>query len=168
MVYIILDLVVMFMSLLGGSESIEEQRGIAAISGFFLWLKVFEWLRLFEGTAFEISLIYKTLVSIQYFMVIMIVIYMMFGTAIYFLSLGVPEENEIMPSYFGFWPLDTFQSQYEHTLGEFNLDSYENVEENYFMVVFFTVATFLVIIVLFNMLIAIMGEIFALAMENRE
>ena len=160
MVYIILDLVVMFMSLLGGSESIEEQRGIAAISGFFLWLKVFEWLRLFEGTAFEISLIYKTLVSIQYFMVIMIVIYMMFGTAIYFLSLGVPEENEIMPSYFGFWPLDTFQSQYEHSLGEFQLEAYGEADNKKVLMGIFILATFVVMIVFLNMLIAIMGDAF--------
>ena len=92
---------------------------MAAISVFFLWLKVIEWLRLFEETSFFIHLIYKTIVSIQYFMVIMIVMYLMFGSAIYFLNLGIHEEDEIMPSNFGFWPLDAFQSQYEHSLGEF-------------------------------------------------
>ena len=168
MVYIILNLVVMFMNLIDNSESLEEQRAIAAISGFFLWLKVIEWLRLFEGTAFFISLIYKTLVSIQYFMVIMIIIYMMFGTGIYFLSLGIPEENEIMPSYFSFWPLDTFQSQYEHSLGEFQLEAYGEADKKRVLMVVFILATFVVMIVFLNMLIAIMGDAFDQATENKE
>ena len=141
---------------------------MAAVSAFLLWSRVFYWLSLFTEPAFYFDLIIKTIKESKDFMIIILIFFMMFGSTIYFLNLDSPPGDEFMTSRFGFPFIDIFQSQYEHTLGEFNLDSYENVEENYFMVVFFTVATFLVIIVLFNMLIAIMGEIFALAMENRE
>ena len=38
--------------------------------------------------------------------------------------MGLPEEEVSMPSMFGFWILDAFQSQYELGLGEFQLDGY--------------------------------------------
>ena len=42
----------------------------------------------------------------------MVIFYMMFGSAIYFLNLGLPPGDEIMSSNIGFWVIDAFQSQY--------------------------------------------------------
>ena len=41
----------------GGSSHKEGQRIIAAFSIFILWLKFFDWLRMFESTAFYVSLL---------------------------------------------------------------------------------------------------------------
>ena len=89
----------------------------------------------------------------------MLIFYMMFGSSIYFLNLGLPPGDEIMSSSMGFWVIDAFQTQYEHSLGEFSLHAYGG-EYQELLVVSFIAITFLVMIVLLNMLIAIMGDIF--------
>ena len=125
--YILLSLAVMFMNLfyhwvefeVSITEELEFQRMIASICVCFLWIKVFDWLRLFDGTAFFVRLIGRTFSSIKYFIIIMFVWWMMFGTAVYILDLGLPEELKTMNQVFGFWVLDAFQSQYELSHGEF-------------------------------------------------
>ena len=88
--------------------NLDYQRSTAAISVFFLWLKAIEWLSLFEKTAFYMHLIKETLTSILEFLIIMFVLYMMFGSTIYILNLGLPPEEAIMRSIFDLWILDAF------------------------------------------------------------
>ena len=49
---------------------------------------------------------------------------MMFGSFIYIMDLGLPPEETIMNSIFDFWIMDAFQSQYEMSIGEYQLDAY--------------------------------------------
>ena len=110
MTYLILNTVVIKFNVFDHEDTLNIQRIIAAFSACFLWLKVVDWLRLFSGTAFFISLIGRTFVSIQAFIIVIFVIYMMFGTAFYILNLGLPSEEAIMPGVFDFWVLDAFES----------------------------------------------------------
>ena len=55
--YLILNLLVMFMNLVDHNGTLETQRTLASVSVIFLWFKVFDWLRLFDSTAFFIKLI---------------------------------------------------------------------------------------------------------------
>ena len=89
--YLLLNLLVLFMNLFDHDDTIDFQRTFAAISICFLWFKVFDWLRLFDGTAFFIILIEETLNAIRHFLIILFVWYMMFGSAMYMLNLGIPE-----------------------------------------------------------------------------
>ena len=78
----------MFMNLLDYTDNtIGYQRYLAAVSVCCLWIKVIDWLRLFDGTAFYIQLIMMTLSSIKEFLVIILVGYMMFGSAVYILEM---------------------------------------------------------------------------------
>ena len=167
--YLILNLVVMFMNLVDHDGTLEKQRTLASVSVCFLWFKVFDWLRLFDGTAFFIKLIEETLTSIRAFLIIMVVWYMMFGSAIYILDMSLPAEQSIMPEVSNLWVLDAFQNQYELSLGEYQLESYEEAESRRLMLyVLFFASTFLIQIMFLNMLIAIMGDAFDQATENRE
>ena len=65
-----------------------------------------------------------------------------------------------------FWLPDALQSQYEHSLGEFTLHAYEGENKRILVIIFF-ITTFIVMIVLLNMLIAIMGDIFDEATERK-
>ena len=57
--------IVLLVTLFGlGSEIMEELRMIAAFSSFFLILNFFDWVRLFEETAFYVQLIGRTLTTI--------------------------------------------------------------------------------------------------------
>ena len=112
--YVFLNFLLLYLYFFDTSTSLDTQRTIAAVSFCALWIRVIEWLRLFDSTAFFIKLIEKTLDYITYFMIIMIVWYMMFYTAIDILHLG----NEIDPTdasmirVFGVFSLDAFVSQY--------------------------------------------------------
>ena len=108
--YLILNFVIMIMNLLDHEGTLELQRTLASISVCFLWFKIFDWLRLFDKTAFFIKLIEDTLFAIRAFMIIMAVWYLMFGSAFYILNMGLPEENSFMPDVSRFWILDAFQS----------------------------------------------------------
>ena len=73
-------------------ESLQTQRFMAAISVCCLWLKLFDWLRLFEYTAFYVRLISLTLYNIRSFAVILVIVLMMFGSAVHILNLGRSSE----------------------------------------------------------------------------
>ena len=93
---------------------------------------------------------------------------MMFGSTIYILNLGLPPEEAIMRSIFDFWVMDAFQSQYEMSIGEYQLDAYgeTGAQQRRFLATFFLLSTFVIMIVFLNMLIAIMGDAFDQAKEN--
>ena len=146
----------------------DQQRWCAAMLVLQLWLKVIDWLRLFDATAFYISLITSTIYSIRHFMIIMGVWYMTFGTAFYMLSLS--DEKEIVPTISGVGFIDSFESMYELGLGEFSTDGYgsDSGSGYYLCYTLFLMATFLIMIVFLNMLIAIMGDAFDRASENKD
>ena len=114
LVYLILNTLVLicnFLSLI----PLYNQRVFAAISVCFLWFKVFDWLRLFDTTAFFISLILDTIYDIRSFLMILFICYMMFGSAFYILNMnrvGVADAEgqsaEIVPDISGFWVFDAF------------------------------------------------------------
>ena len=74
-----------------------------------IWFKVFDWLRLFSGTAFFIQLVAETLKSIRYFLIILVVWYMLFGTAFYIISFN-QGTDEVVPDISSIWVFDAFMS----------------------------------------------------------
>ena len=99
-------------------------RTAGTISVIFLWFKVFDWLRLFDGTAFFTKLITETLWSIRDFVIVLLVWYFMFGTAFYIINMNRLEGNDVVPDIFNFWALDAFIVLYELSLGEFQTDAF--------------------------------------------
>ena len=150
--------------------SMEWQRTLSTFAIVFLWFKVFDWLRLFDNTAFFVLLVVETAWSIRHFMMILVVWYMMFGSAFYILNMNSEtDEEEILPHISGFWVFDAFMGQYELSLGEFMSDGYRATEGNRFLVyLLFFASTFLIQIMFLNMLIAIMGDAFDHATEETD
>ena len=87
-------------------------------------IKVFDWLRLFEGTAFYILLVQETLKDVQSFMILLIAALMMFGMPMVMLNLNRAEGDEIVNETFSFWGLNLLLNQYLLALGEFNMDNF--------------------------------------------
>ena len=64
--------------------------------------------------------------------------------------------------------MDTLVNQYLQALGEFaSLDAFSGGSQTVMCYIYFIFATFMVNIVMFNMLIAIMGDTFDKITENR-
>ena len=149
--------------------TIESARLFAAIASVFLWFKVLDWLRLFDSTAFFIFLILSTIRGIGYFLIIMLISYMMFGTAFYMLNMNRSKDNAVMDELVPWvWPINVFQNQYELSLGEFRIDKFVEGPNAAWCYILFCLATLLIQIIFLNMLIAIMGDSFSQAIEEKE
>ena len=117
----------------------------------------------------------STIAGIKQFFIIMIIWYIMFGTAFYLIDLNnedaresdPDDQSEILYGAYKFWLFDAFEAMYQTSIGEFAVDTYANSEYSRWLFSFFIVSTFLINIVFLNMLIAIMGDIFDFSMESR-
>ena len=69
----------------GGSSLKDVHRVVAAFSLFIIWFKLFDWLRLWEETAFYIKLITQTIEDINVFAILFIVGLAMFGSGMFLL-----------------------------------------------------------------------------------
>ena len=91
---------------------IKIQRVFSALAAVCLWMKVLDWLRLFDSTAFFISLYQQTIKGIQSFLIIMAVWYMTFGTAFYIINLNrvAGSDADLVPAITPFWFFNAFEN----------------------------------------------------------
>ena len=83
---------------------------MSAILMFCLSGKVIDWMRLFDGTAFYVYLIYETLREIWAFMILIFMSLVMFGVPMIILNMNRDGEEEglIVEDEMGFWISDMF------------------------------------------------------------
>ena len=131
-------------------------------------MKMFDWLRLFEKTAFYILLLSQTISDVSYFLILLVTTLMMFGVPMVVLNLNRVEENSIVEDSFNIWVFDMLLNQYLVLLGEFNLDNFADQPQSRLCYIFFIFATLITQITMLNMLIAIMGDTFERVIESRD
>ena len=68
---------------------------MAAFSNFCLWIRFFEWLRLFGPTSFYIKLVTTTLRDLISFSILAVACLAMVGTSMYMLQMSDPESGII-------------------------------------------------------------------------
>ena len=102
-------------------------------------------------------------------MALLLTTLMMFGVPLLFLDANTEYGNyDLIESSFNFWVLDLVYNQYLLSLGEFNMDGFEDHPERVLVILFFIASTFFTQLTMLNMLIAIMGDSFAKVTENSE
>ena len=84
------------------------RRVIVSVMLLFMWVKMKDMLRLFDTTAFFIKLIMVTMYDIIPFMMILPIFIFAIGTSMYILNMERVDDNEVMDSMTGFWPVDVF------------------------------------------------------------
>ena len=91
---------------------INIQRIFSAIAAVCLWMKVLDWLRLFDRTAFFIALYQETIKGVASFLIIMSVWYMTFGTAFYIINLNRVDGGnaDLVPSITPLWFVNAFEN----------------------------------------------------------
>ena len=102
-----------------------EQRSLCT----FLFLSqgfkvVLDWLGLFDNTSFFITLITKTIRDIGYIGLIIFVILVYTGCAMYMLQQNSTNSGDIIYPIFQNFLLDSFLNQYLLILGEFHIDGF--------------------------------------------
>ena len=147
--------------------SLEKLRLVASIASCTQLLKVFDWLRLFEQTAFYIKLMQETLKDIRAFLILILTALATFGIPMIILNLKLDAESQVVDEVFGFWLVNMLLNQYLLALGEFSLDNFASNSHASLCYFFFICATFISQVTMPNMLIAIMGDTFEKVIENR-
>ena len=127
----------------------ELNKAFASITSSLLTFKIFDWLRLFEKTAFIVILVKQTVIDIGQFMMIIFFAWLMFGFPMVILdqnrNFNDDEESLLVSNITGFWVIDMLISQYLLSLGEFtNLDAFVKGPQTAMCYAFFALATFIV------------------------
>lgn len=136
-----------------------------------MWCKMFYWMRLFESTAYYVTLIVATISDCMTFMLMILIILLAFGNFFMVINQNMEGREDgvvYVTEYLGIKPVDALISAYFMGLGEFAYDGYSYGPNKYSAWSMFLMATFLTCVVFMNMLIAIMGETFGAVTEKAE
>ena len=104
----------------------ENLRIIGALTAFLLILKLYDWCRLFNVTAFYVLLVQATLRDALVFLMLLLLALLMFGVPISILNFNREgDDAQLIADSYGFWLVDCIYNQYLLALGEFaTLDAY--------------------------------------------
>ena len=130
------------------------------------------WLRLFENYVLFIQLIKQTVRDMMTFLSLYVIIMVIFSSVMYTLNLFRDEDKDSLydDEIFSDTYSNVLFSQFIQSLGEFNLDNFSKKSDSdsgYDWTVFI-LSTLFVNLVIFNMLIAIMGDTFDRVFENKQ
>ena len=137
---------------------------------FFMWIKVFYWFRLFPDYAYYVKLITQTISDSANFSLLVLIIMIAFGNFLMVADInneGMKDDTGaqityISNPYYGSKFLDSVISIYMlGALGDFDQGQYTQGYQQYSMIFMFICATFTVMVIFMNMLIAIMTNTFA-------
>jgi len=154
--------------------SVGSVRTVGGLAAFLLWIKMFYWLRLFKSTAYFITLIFQTAKDIKPFMTLILLILFAFANFFFILNNNTPQNPVYAKTHpkADFHYVDDYLKGYDVinaiiamwllALGEFDLDgTYSEGDSSFIIWLAFILATFIVLIVFMNMMIAIMADSFA-------
>ena len=103
----------------------------------------------------------------KWFSFLIIIILFAFANFFYILNKNGIKGINYLDHYVGNHYLDAIIGMYFISLGEFNFDDFKNGPNCMMAWIFFLLATFILLIVFMNMLIAIMGDTFSRVTEAR-
>ena len=137
-----------------------------------MWVNFIYWMRLFEPTQLFIRLIGDTMSDMVPFFILYLIILFMFTTAMYMINLNsVSLETEDLdePKFGDYRFLDTLLNQYLSTFGEFSVGSNSTSGTTTgFNYACFISATLFINLIIFNILIAVMGDTYDKVFENKD
>jgi hypothetical protein len=148
--------------------SLEFIYTVGGFATFFMWIKVFYWMRLFSALAYYVKLIQQTFADSFNFMLMVFIIINAFANYYYVISKNQELHNGPVyyDSYTNIPKLDVLISVYMlGALGDFDSTIYRAGYDKYASSFMFYLATFVIAVVFMNMLIAIMGETFGSVTE---
>lgn len=161
------------------SEKFDVQliRTFGAFACFFMWIKVFYWMRLFSALAYYVKLIQQTISDSMNFMLMVFLIILSFANFYYVIDRNLVTTGSDSRYYDNYTSTD----EDDHSifdviisiymmgaLGDFDSAIYRVGYDKYFAIGMFLLATFIISVVFMNMLIAIMGDTFGQVLEVAE
>ena len=101
------------------------KRATSAFIVVIMWMKMFDWLRMFDQASKYVSLIHQTLSDIMPFFGIFIIFLFMFGSAMFILNSKSDDTAKVIASYVNNDYVNMIINQYLLSLGEYDqIDNY--------------------------------------------
>ena len=152
--------------------SLETLTSVGSFCCFFMWIKVFYWMRLFLALAKYVKLIIQTLVDSTPFMIMVFIIVGAFANYTFVANKNIIHDkmgDGYYAPYFGVPLLDVLVATYNlGMLGDFDTESFRQGDDRNEMTIMFILSTYIIMVVFMNMLIAIMGDTFGICLETQE
>jgi Ion transport protein len=141
------------------SETNNNILGAGAV--LLLWVKLFNWLRIFKSFSAFIRMVSEIVKDIRVFSVMLVLCLTAFANCIIVLNNNrkLTGQDSIFTSYVGWGPADALIHAYLTGLGDNNYDTYSS-DDAIAVWILFLGATIIVQLIFMNMLIALMGESF--------
>ena len=142
-------------------------RILACFASLMLLVKLYDWMRIFDATAFYIQLVQTTFLDIGGFIFLLLIGLMAFGFPMLFINMnwGNSDDTNILAA------IETgLYNNYLIALGEFPIDDWNEADsiELVIITILFIASTFFAQILLLNMLIAIISSTFAKVTSRKE
>jgi len=140
--------------------STEVQIVVQSITTFIMWMKVLYFLRIFKSTGYFLEMIFKVIIDIKYFLLVLFIVIFAFGDAMFVVS------------YYNSYKFtsnitDSFTYTYRMILGDWSTDDFDGTGW-YMTYIFFMLCTFFNMIIMLNLLISIVSEAFNKVNSNAE
>ena len=141
---------------------------IGSFASFFMWIKVFYWMRLFKSMAYFVKLIQQTISDSLNFMFMVGLITVSFANFFFVASKNFKtEEESYLGTFIGSQVPDSIITIYMlGALGDFDTSVFNQGYMGKQTMIMFILATFSIAVLFMNMLIAIMSETFAQVLEG--
>jgi len=142
----------------------ETGRSVSSVAMLLLWVKLFYFLRIFKPTASFMRMVSEILKDMSTFTFILFLAFFAIANSFYILDGGPSEKTERVS---GETYSLTWLTAYQAGLGAFGTDDYDDSSHRGMLWTVFFICTFLIQIVLLNLLIALMGDTFDKVQEIR-
>jgi len=76
-------------------------RTFGAFASFWMWIKVFYWMRLFGQLAYYVKLIQDTIVEMSNFLIMVTIVVLAFANYFYIVNLNLPPGKTYYKSFYG-------------------------------------------------------------------
>ena len=129
-----------------------------ALASLFMWFKFLYFLRIFKETGYLIRMIVEVIKDMKIFFIVLIIVLSAFADAFLSLSNANPEDGA---RFVGSNFFSSLLYTYRTSLGDFQVDDFNNSAEYMTVWILFLLSSILVLIVMLNLLIAIISESFA-------
>lgn len=134
---------------------------VQSITTFIMWMKILYFLRIFKSTGYFLEMIFKVIIDIKYFLLVLFIVIFAFGDALFAIAYynGYTYTTNI---------LDSFIYTYRMVLGDWDTGDFTDNIAIYMIYVFFLLCTFFNMIIMLNLLISIVSEAFNKVNSNAE
>mmetsp|Transcript_33818 Transcript_33818/g.32924 ORF Transcript_33818/g.32924 Transcript_33818/m.32924 type:complete len:191 (+) Transcript_33818:1407-1979(+) len=129
-------------------------RILYSLACILIWFRLLYFFRIFRGTGYYIRMVIEVIIDLGNFMIIFVIVVVAFGHSYLILE----RNNSTGPLISGMW--NSVILSYMMPMGEYPTDSFGDFQ-NWLSWVYFFLATFLLNIMMLNLLISIISDTFA-------